>query len=88
MDLLTNRLKEWLEKHVEVIRPSKDRMSRRVLLKEVDRLSGFDLGRRNSLGTSMTVVTTEHKALQADCRPCNREAPDMGCEHRVHGVCM
>ena len=41
VDLLTNRLKEWLEKHVEVIRPNKDKMSRRVLLKEVDRLSGI-----------------------------------------------
>lgn len=40
-DLLTNRLKEWLEKHVEVIGPSKDKMSRRLLLKEVDRLSGI-----------------------------------------------
>lgn len=39
--LLASRLKERLEKDVAVIGPSKDKMSRRVLLKEVDRLSGI-----------------------------------------------
>lgn len=39
--LLINEMKEWEGKHVEVIEPSKDRISRRILLKVVDRLSGI-----------------------------------------------